>query len=292
MSNSNRNTEIRSNKISDTSRKGAGRHNSDTIDPGKLRELKNATRPSQRVQERKTAGKTISSEANRFSPNTVGYIDPEEFERAYSKEIDDLNQYNDRDTANNHRAATLQGKGTGLANSNKFGKWLIAAVTVIIIAALVWFYTQNDESRNALEDSLLGNTTNSAESEVTHINDDGSSIEQANASGTVGSSNSGYYDEHGNFVTNDTIHDGDGMAFDADKLAARLSKDSASENRIFIIGEYDGRLAIFLEDNAEPLEIYDTYISDLPEADRNYIQKGIRTTSLSELATYLEDLTS
>lgn len=292
MSNSNRNTEIRSNKISDTSRKGVGRHNSDTIDPGRLRELKNATRPSQRAQEKKIAGKANSYEANRFSPNTVGYIDPEEFERAYSKEIEDLNQYNDRDTAKNHTAATLQGKGTGLANSNKFGKWLIAAVTVIIIAALIWFYTQNDESKNALKDSLLGNTTNSAESEVTHIDSNDSSIEQANASGTVGSSSSGYYDEHGNFVTNDTIHDGDGMAFDADNLAARISKDSSLETQIFIIGEYDGRLAIFLEGNAEPLEIYDTYLSDLPEADRNYIQKGIRTTSLSELSVYLEDLTS
>ena len=371
-SNTNRNTEIRSNKISDTSRKGAHRHNADTIDPNRLRELKNMTRPSQREN---VGTNNIHSNSNQsknsFSPNTVGYIDPEEFERAYSKEIEELHHSPDGtprtrgeplknprtgETLSTGRTSTRNGKGTGLSNDSKLGKWLIAAITAIIIAGLIWFYVQNDEARTGLKDSLNGNTTNSAEDEVTHnvgdndnapkgpsndsedfenannlngngdnlINDqtdvNGESIINANASGTVGSSRSGYYDEYGNFVTNDTIHDGDGRAFDADNLASRIasallssetshagnsgstsSKNSVSENDveavlsadyIYIIGEQNGKLAIFLDGNAEPLEVYDTYVSDLPEADRSYIKKGIRVTSVADLAAYLEDLTS
>ncbi len=371
-SNTNRNTEIRSNKISDTSRKGAHRHNADTIDPGRLRELKNMTRPSQREN---VGTNNIHSNSNQsknsFSPNTVGYIDPEEFERAYSKEIEELHHSPDGtprtrgeplknprtgETLSTGRTSTRNGKGTGLSNDSKLGKWLIAAITAIITAGLIWFYVQNDEARTGLKDSLTGNTTNSAEDEVTHnvgdndnapkgpsndsedfenannlngnggnlINDqtdvNGESIINANASGTVGSSRSGYYDEYGNFVTNDTIHDGDGRAFDADNLASRIasallssetshagnsastsSKNSVSENDveavlsadyIYIIGEQDGKLAIFLDGNAEPLEVYDTYVSDLPESDRSYIKKGIRVTSVADLAAYLEDLTS
>ncbi len=388
-SNSNRNTGIRSNKISDTSRKGTHRHNADTIDPNRLRELKNMTRPSQRSAEEfneteatnyKELHKKTKTKRN-FSPNTVGYIDPEEFEKAYSKEIEELHQHDDSgntrrrekntrhssdgtprtrgeplknprtgETLSTGRTSTRSGKGTGLLNDSKLGKWLIAAITAIIIIGLTWFYVQNDEARNGLKNSLTGNTTNSAESEVTHnigdndyapkgptndsedfegagningngdnlINDgtqtNSNNIIDANADGTVGSSRSGYYDEYGNFVTNDTIHDGDGRAFDADSLATRISSALSSESNsngnlasngdlntngdldsadyVYIIGQHDGKLAIFLDGNSEPLEVYDTYVSDLPEADRNYIKKGIRVTSVADLAAYLEDLTS
>lgn len=371
-SNTNRNTGIRSNKISDTSRKGAQRHNADTIDPNRLRELKNMTRPSQRENAGTNNIQSNSKQSrNSFSPNTVGYIDPEEFERAYSKEIEELHHSSDGtlrtrgeplknpktgETLSTGRTSTRSGKGTGLLNDSKLGKWLIAAITAIIIIGLIWFYVQNDESRNALKDSLTGNTTNSAEGEITHnigdndnapkgpsndsedfenannlngngdnlINDqidgNGENIINANASETVGSSRSGYYDEYGNFVTNDTIHDGDGRAFDADNLASRIasaltssetshagnsgsasSGSSVSTNDVeavlsadyvYIIGEQNGKLALFLDGNAEPLEVYDTYVSDLPEADRSYIKKGIRVTSVTDLAAYLEDLTS
>ncbi len=378
--NTNRNTEIRSNKISDTSRKGAHRHNADTIDPNRLRELKNMTRPSQRAnndtnitQSNNASSQKHKNSKNNFSPNTVGYIDPEEFERAYSREIEAFHNDNDSndspktrgkplknsrtgETMSTGRTSTRNGKGTGTLNDSKLGKWLIAAITTIIIIGLIWFYVQNDESRNALKDTLTGNTTNSAEGEVTHNvgdndnapkgpNNDSEDFENANnlngngdnlindgtqanssnvidgiSEGTVGSSRSGYYDEYGNFVTNDTIHNGDGRAFDADTLASRIASaltssetsqagNSGSESSgysvssddiaavlaadyVYIIGEQDGKLAIFLDGNSEPLEVYDTYVSDLPEADRSYIKKGIRVTSVADLAAYLEDLTS
>ncbi len=327
-SNTNRNTEIRSNKISDTSRKGGHRHNSDTVDPNRLRELKNITRPSMRETDK---------DSQRFSPNTVGYIDPEEFEKAYRKEIDDVPHTRGKplknprtgETISTGRTSTRNGKGTGTLNDSKLGKWLVAAVTAIIIIGLIWFYVQNDEARTGLKNSMTGNTTNSAAGEVTHNigdndyapkgpNNDSEDFEGANnlngngaglmgdQTETVGSSRSGYYDEYGNFVTNNAIHDGDGRAFDADTLTANIASalsdsEDAGHSDVtdviegkysFIIGEYDGKLAVFLDGKSDPLQVYDTYVSDLPEADRGYIKKGIRTTSVADLSAYLEDLTS
>lgn len=276
MSNSNRNTKIYSKRISDTSQRSSGKYKTDTIDPNRLRELKNIN----------------STSSSDFSPNTVGYIDQEEFERMYSNELEASYQDKTRgkssvnsrtgETLSTGRTSTRNGKGTGVINDSKIGKWILALITIIVIFALFWFYTQNDESKNALKNSLASN-----------LNSNNTSVENSSGEiGTVGSDNSGYYNENGDREVNDTIHSGDGRAFDSNTLADHISSDAFSANYIYVIGESDGKLAVFLEGEATPLEVYDTYIGELPEADQSYIKKGIRVTSVAELAEYLEDLTS
>ena len=59
-----------------------------------------------------------------------------------------------------------------------------------------------------------------------------------------------------------------------------------------IVGEWEGRLAVFSEGRQTPDQVYDVYISTLPEEEQKRLETGIPASSEKELASLLEDYTS
>lgn len=60
----------------------------------------------------------------------------------------------------------------------------------------------------------------------------------------------------------------------------------------YTITEYQGKIAVFKNDDTIPIDVYDSYVSVLPQHDRELLKNGIRTESTSELQQIIEDYTS
>lgn len=60
----------------------------------------------------------------------------------------------------------------------------------------------------------------------------------------------------------------------------------------YTITEYQGKIAVFKNSDTVPLDVYDSYVSVLPQHDRELLKNGIRTESTSELQKIIEDYTS
>ena len=60
----------------------------------------------------------------------------------------------------------------------------------------------------------------------------------------------------------------------------------------YTITEYQGKIAVFKNDDTIPIDVYDSYVSVLPQHDRELLKNGIRTESTSELQKIIEDYTS
>ncbi len=60
----------------------------------------------------------------------------------------------------------------------------------------------------------------------------------------------------------------------------------------YVLGCYDGRLALFPVGDPVPERVYEVWVSRLPEADRRALEKGILIESDERLAQLLEDYTS
>ncbi len=71
-----------------------------------------------------------------------------------------------------------------------------------------------------------------------------------------------------------------------------VSNDSLAPEFLYVVREYDGKVAVFTPDSELPEEIYETYVSSLPEIDREYLSKGIYIKTGTELEEIIEDLTS
>lgn len=69
---------------------------------------------------------------------------------------------------------------------------------------------------------------------------------------------------------------------------------SASENEsnIYIVKEYNGKIAVFNENMDKPVKTTDSSVDALPEIDRALIKKGIRVEDKAELRKLLEDYCS
>ncbi len=61
-----------------------------------------------------------------------------------------------------------------------------------------------------------------------------------------------------------------------------------TEERVWIIREYEGRIGVFSEDGAL-LDVIDIYTKTLPETDKNLLREGIRITSEQALRAIIED---
>ncbi|MGN1001559.1 MAG: BofC C-terminal domain-containing protein [Oscillospiraceae bacterium] len=59
----------------------------------------------------------------------------------------------------------------------------------------------------------------------------------------------------------------------------------------FVLGEYDGRLAIFGQ-GEEPISVTEIELGGLRAADREKVREGIPVTTQEELVALLEDLGS
>lgn len=60
----------------------------------------------------------------------------------------------------------------------------------------------------------------------------------------------------------------------------------------YMLGEYQGKVASYQAGNAEPLEVFDVYLENLPKINQQELLRGIPAQSLSELQRLIEDYTS
>lgn len=66
--------------------------------------------------------------------------------------------------------------------------------------------------------------------------------------------------------------------------------NASAESVCFVLGEYDGRIALLEEGNEEPLAIYNTPLSSLYPTDAELLKSGIRVENRTELLRLIEDL--
>lgn len=64
------------------------------------------------------------------------------------------------------------------------------------------------------------------------------------------------------------------------------------KNDYYTIAEYQGKIAVFINEEPIPIDIYETYVYSLPEHDREALSKGIRVENVEELQKIIEDYTS
>lgn len=60
----------------------------------------------------------------------------------------------------------------------------------------------------------------------------------------------------------------------------------------YTIKDYNGRIAVFENDNSYPQSVYDSYTSVLPETDQRRLQEGIVVNNTADLQRIIEDYTS
>ncbi len=60
----------------------------------------------------------------------------------------------------------------------------------------------------------------------------------------------------------------------------------------YTIKEYNGKVAVFKNNEVNPTTVFESYTSLLPEKDRQRLQNGIRVESKEELQKVIEDFTS
>lgn len=60
----------------------------------------------------------------------------------------------------------------------------------------------------------------------------------------------------------------------------------------FILGIHEGRVALWKDNQKEPMKVFPYQASMLPEADQKRLEQGIHVDSLSELYKLVEDYLS
>ena len=60
----------------------------------------------------------------------------------------------------------------------------------------------------------------------------------------------------------------------------------------YILGQWEGKLALFTPPDAYPRQIYDVYLSAFPPEEQRRLEAGIPAENEVELAALLEDFTS
>ncbi len=68
-------------------------------------------------------------------------------------------------------------------------------------------------------------------------------------------------------------------------------KPSEATEKIYILKDFNGRLALFENNSNIPLEVFDIFTSSLPQKDIERLNKGIET-SYDELERVLEEYLS
>ena len=61
---------------------------------------------------------------------------------------------------------------------------------------------------------------------------------------------------------------------------------------LYIIREYEGRVAVFGQDSDTPEIVLETFVRHLPIYDRIQLREGVRVYSIEELEARIEDYTS
>ncbi len=60
----------------------------------------------------------------------------------------------------------------------------------------------------------------------------------------------------------------------------------------YIISCYNDKIAVFTQGDSVPIEVFDVYISTLPEKDQKDLKKGVHVSTKTRLRELIEDYTS
>lgn len=60
----------------------------------------------------------------------------------------------------------------------------------------------------------------------------------------------------------------------------------------FLLGIHEGKIALWKDNDPQPMQVFPYRAEMLPEADQNALKKGIRVKSLSELQELIQDYLS
>lgn len=71
-----------------------------------------------------------------------------------------------------------------------------------------------------------------------------------------------------------------------------LPNQPASPPPAYTIGVWEGKVAVFERDQEFPKQVYDTFVSALPEELRQQVEKGVPAENDARLSVLLEDYTS
>ena len=82
------------------------------------------------------------------------------------------------------------------------------------------------------------------------------------------------------------------IRLDNDLQQEENKRTSDNKSVYYTVKEYDGHIAIFINDETQPQNIFDSYVSTLPEKDRERLKKGITVSNKEELQRIIEDYTS
>ena len=74
--------------------------------------------------------------------------------------------------------------------------------------------------------------------------------------------------------------------------ASEAATTHPQTSMLCILGEWEGKLAVFSPNGISPDEVYDVYISTLPEEEQRKLEEGIAVYDEQTLAGLLEDYTS
>ena len=75
------------------------------------------------------------------------------------------------------------------------------------------------------------------------------------------------------------------------KATSKNVKSSETQEKIYILKDYNGRIALFEEGKSIPLEVYDIFTKSLPEADSEIIKDGL-TVNQADIQKLLEEYLS
>ncbi len=82
------------------------------------------------------------------------------------------------------------------------------------------------------------------------------------------------------------------IRIDNDLQQEENKRTSDNKSVYYTVKEYDGHVAIFISDETQPQNIFDSYVSTLPEKDRERLKKGITVSNKEDLQRIIEDYTS
>ena len=57
----------------------------------------------------------------------------------------------------------------------------------------------------------------------------------------------------------------------------------------FILGIHEGKVALWKDNNPNPIKVFPYQASQLPEADQQRLEKGIHVDSISQLRKMIQD---
>lgn len=79
------------------------------------------------------------------------------------------------------------------------------------------------------------------------------------------------------------------------EISAAITTDTSTSTGTtpkYILGEWEGKLAVFIPPSSSPDRVYDVYVSSLPEEEQAKIEAGIAVYDEQTLAGLVEDYTS